>query len=249
MASMTRSESAIVRPFSQIESADHSLDGVRLQVGGEVYEPGAVVLAAETQEVAKFALRLPSPQDVREAVSRTIVPEVDCGLVVIASGKSHRVSFVALQQYLKPEAWPVELELQRSSADLVFNDQAGFSLTVAVVLLHDLTPAPLRPHMAGTWLAKREFSIGPEREETSFSPEELTDELRAHYHLPSGAVRYVQVGEWQDAETLSDQVHVYLDRDVLNLLLANPPTQRQFKCRSNWPLKPLRRWQSPFAES
>lgn len=221
MTSTTRSETALIRPYAQIDDADSPLESVRLLVGEVSYEPGAVVLP-DDQLGAELRLVLPPPQVLKEAVARTIVPAVDCGLVVVASARSHRISAVLLNEYLKPEAWTEELVLNRSSADMVLNDKGGFSLTVAVVLLHDLEPAPLRPHMAGTWLARRGFNVAPERDETSFAPEELTDEIREFHQLPKDALRYIDVGDWQAAEVLSDQVHVYLDAQVLNLLYANP---------------------------
>lgn len=222
MTSATRSETARIRPFAHIDAADLSLEDVRFVVGGVEYEAGAVVLPDESLGSARLALRLPVPQEVKEKVARTVVPAVDCGLVVMASSRSHRICHVFVREYFKANAWPAELELERDVADLVLNDRAGFTLTVAVVLLHDLSPEPLRPHMAGTWLARREFVVSPQREDTSFSPEELTDEIRTFRKLPQGVLRFVDVGEWREAEALSDEVHVYVDPEVLNLLLANP---------------------------
>ncbi|KMO75871.1 hypothetical protein MOBUDSM44075_02400 [Mycolicibacterium obuense] len=139
----------------------------------------------------------------------------------MATARTHRVSKVVLLENLTGD-WPSELALERSEADLVFNDRAGFNLTVAVVLLNELEPKPLRPHMAGTWLARREFKVSPEVDETSFSPEPLTNEIREYFGLPTGVLRYVSVEGVLDEESLSDAVRVYLDEEVLNLLLARP---------------------------
>lgn len=221
MSSTIRSETALIRPFSNIEAADIPLDEVRLVVGGEEFEAGAVVLADEVLKSARLQLRLPGPLDVRAAVAQTIVPEQDAALAVIGTAKTNRVSKVFLLEYLKPGAWNAELDLDRAIADLVLNDRQGFSLTVAVILRHNLSAEPLRPSMAGTWLARREFSVGPERQDSSFSPEELTEDVRKQFGLREGVQRFVFVDTWQDAEILSDAVRVYLDPDTLHLLLAN----------------------------
>lgn len=221
MSSAIRSETALVRPFTQIDAADTPLDEVRLVVGGEGHEAGAVVLPDDVLRTARLQLRLPAPLDLRAAVAQTVVPEQDAALAVIGVAKTNRVSKVFLLEYLKPDAWPAELDLDRSTADLVLNDRQGFTLTVAVVLRHNLNPEPLRPSIAGTWLARREFSVGPERQDTSFSPEELTEDVRKQFGLREGVQRFVFVDTWQGVENLSDAVRVYLDPDTLHLLLAN----------------------------
>lgn len=222
MAAPIRSETTLVRPYAKIDAADAPLDCVRVLVNGAEHAPGAIVLPSEEITGSKISIRLPTSKELLDAVDSTVVPTIDCGLVVLASGKSHRASRVIVQSYLKTDDWPQLLELPRQPDDIVLNDRFGFTLTVAVVLLHDLTAEPLRPHMAGTWLARREFTISPEREDTSFSPEALTEEIRAHHQLPAGVLQYVEVGYWQDADLLSDEVRVYMDPEVLSLLLANP---------------------------
>lgn len=212
----------MIRPFASIDAVDECLVDVRLLINGIEYEHGAVVLDEEVLAAAHLTVRLPDVQRVKGQVAKTNVSPVDCGLVVLGSARSHRIAQVFVQEYLSSGSWPSELVLDRASADLVLRDLAGFTLTVAVVLLHDLQPEPLRPHMAGTWLARREFNVSLEREDTSFSPEELTDEIRVHHQLPQGVMRFISVGDWQDADLLSDEVHVYVDSEVLNLLLADP---------------------------
>lgn len=221
-AATTRSESALVRPFAGISDADAPLDIVRFLVDVDENEEGTIVLSDDELATAKFSVQLPTRDEVRAAVKKTVVPDVDCGLIVMATARTHRASKVLLHQYLRTADWPTEITFNRSDADLIFNDRAGFTVTVAIVLLNDLLPVPLRPNMAGTWLARREFKVRPEADETSFSPEPLTDEIREHLGLPKGVLRYVDVDGVLDEETLSDAVRVYVDEEVLNLLLANP---------------------------
>lgn len=190
-------------------------------VDGTAYEAGPVVLPANTLAEAHLALTLPAPSELYSAIEKTVVPTVDCGLVVMAAARTHRVTTILVQDYLRTASWPEEFTISRSGADLVFNDRAGFSLTVAVVLLNDLTREPLRPHVAGTWLARRDFRVSPETEDTAFSPEPLSEEIRNHYGLPNGVMRYVRVDDVLEADSISDAVSVYVDPDVLALLHAN----------------------------
>lgn len=222
MSSQTRSESALIRPFAQIHHADAPFKQVRLLVDGKEHE-ASVVLAPEELASAKLAVRLPAIDDLRAAVDLTDVPMVDCGLVVLARGHSHRASHQVLPPtYLRTADYADDLEIDRSAADLVLNDKQGFTLTVALVLLHDLTPEPLRPYMAGTWLARRDFRLSPEQEETSFTPKHLTKAVREDFDLPEGTLRFVNVEGALDHDDLADAVDVYLDEEVLNLLLASP---------------------------
>ena len=169
MMAATRSESALVRPFAGISSADIPLKEARLLVDSDEHQEGVLTLPSGTLSNCEFSLHLPSASSVREHVEQTSVPVVDCGLVVMLTGRSHRVTKVLIQDYLRLAEWPTDLVLRRDEADLILNDREGFTLTVAVVLLNDLVQEPLRPYMAGTWLARRVFSIRSEQESTSFS--------------------------------------------------------------------------------
>jgi hypothetical protein len=161
---------------------------------------------------------------VRAAVGKTSVPVVDCGVVVLITGRSHRASRVLLKDYLRIADYDVEFALDRSEADLILNDVNGFTVTVAIALLTAHSFAPLRPHIPGTWLARRMFMVSPERDETSFSPEALTPQIRDHYGLPAGTMRYIRIetDDLMEEEHIGDAVRVYVDPDVLSLLLANP---------------------------
>ena len=220
MSGGARSERYVVRPFINIEEADEALDKVRLYVGDTENEHGTITLPDVTLHNAELALSLPSPDEVREHVQKTVIAPVDCGIVVLVRGTSHRSSRILLNEYCHTAHYETEFRIERNEAELILKDRDGFTVTVAIALLHDLTPEPLRPHLAGTWLARRDFRVVPERDETSFSPEELTDEIRAAFKLPAKTPSYISVDEGVllEAEVLSDAVKVYLDRDVLRLL-------------------------------
>ncbi|MCV7402178.1 hypothetical protein H7K24_18745 [Mycobacterium fragae] len=218
----TRSERVTIRPFSQIDVIDGELDSVQLVVGGDPFEAGAVVVAEDLLSNARFKLLLPPATKLRWAVEQTTIPVANCALVVMVTSSTHRASTILLNERLTEGAeYPEEFALERATAELILNDRAGYAVTVAVVLLDQIPPAPLTPHQAGTWLARRVFRVSPEKQETSFSPEELTEEVRKTHNLPDGVLRFVAFDDLLAADDLSDSVHVYVEPSVLNWMLNN----------------------------
>lgn len=218
--SSIRSEKYVVRPFSGLQASDDVLDGVVLSVDGMSYEPGSVVLDSSTLAAAKFSLQLPSGKSLGDAVDATPLGSADCGLIITARALSNRWSHTVLREYVRHLEDDLVMEIDRDVDRLVFADGGGFVISIAIVLLHELQPEPLRPHLTGTWLARRDFRVVPERAEFSFSPDELTDELRKQFALPSNAPSFIHVDVDQlvGADDLSEAVAVYLDSSILRLL-------------------------------
>lgn len=223
-----KTEPRTVRPFIGIEAADEAMEKVRFVVDREEHEalegrPGNLVLADGDLASATISLHLPEIDAVREAVDKTGVPVSDCAFFVLARGRTHRASAALYAGYLHKATIPTELDVDRDTFPLILRDRSGFNMTVAVVLMHNNTPKPLRPSMPGTWLCRRDFRITPERDESSFSPEPLTDALRTEYGIPGGTTSFVKIEDnLETAEPISDAVRVFLDERVLNTLHASP---------------------------
>ncbi|GAA2079856.1 hypothetical protein GCM10009821_20150 [Aeromicrobium halocynthiae] len=218
--SSVRSEKYVIRPFNGLDAAENVLEDLVLRIDDLEHEPGSIVVDAPTLASAKMALRLPSGSDLGDAVDSTPLGSADCGLVVVARALSNRWSHVVLRDYVRHLDLDGDFEIDRDADRLVFADAGGFVITVAIVLLHELQPEPLRPNSPGTWLARRDFRVVPERAEFSFSPDELTDELRKQFSLPSNAPSFVHVDIDQmiGADDVSEAVSVYLDSSILRLL-------------------------------
>lgn len=219
-----RAENTTIRPFKNIWAADVALEEVTLSVDDEQEPPGPVVLAPDTLATAKLTLNLPDVEHLRLQVEKTGLYVPDCGLVVLATGRSHRgASRVLYSEHLNKADYPTAYVLPRAHDDLVLSDRQGFTITVAIVLLVDYATAePLRPSMAGTWLARRDFNVTVERDQTSFCPEPLNDEVRKQNSLPEGVVRFIDYHAGiAAAEDISEVVTVYVDPAVLNRLFAN----------------------------
>lgn len=231
MTASKKYERRIVRPFANISDADPPLDEVVIYVDDEEFEPGAVELPDHVFKSAELSLRLPSQDELVKHVGKTQVPYVDCGLVVMATGKMHRGNVVLLKEYLNSGSWPREITIPRIEDDLILGDVTGFKLVVAIVLLNDLVPEPLKPSIAGTWIARRDFNIRPESQYLSFSPDKLTKAVREQFGIPAKALRYILVNGLLSAEDLSDAVTVYIDPEVLDRLKAqeDEPFSMQFQ--------------------
>jgi len=226
-----RTEQYSVRPFKGLTDVSQILKPVRLAVKGNDHQPGAVVLPEEELVESQLTVRIPvSADSVLAAIESTGIPEVDCKLVVVANANGLRASTVIAQ--MPVDAFTDEVVIDRSTMPLVLQNKSGFKLTVAIVLLTQLQPVPMRPHLAGTWLAKETWSLSPERDVSAFNPSPLTDEIRESLRLPEGTLNFVEVSESViHAENLDDEIAVYLDEAALNTLLANPddPVARQMQ--------------------
>jgi hypothetical protein len=220
--SATRSERMTIRPFAGISGITEALDGVQLHIGGDSFESGPIVVGDETMHRAPLALSLPPAAVLGQAVKQCGISPSDCALVVIVSSRTHRASEVLMLERLTKDAdYPEELVLSRQTADLAFGDRAGFKITVAVALVENLPPAPLKPHIPGTWLVRAIFNVSPERQDASFSPEELTEDVRQTYELPVGVMRFIAFDDILAADELADAVHVYVEPSVLRWMLSN----------------------------
>lgn len=218
-----RAENTTIRPFRNIGAANVALESVVLLVDDEEEKPGPVVVAPETLASAKLTLTLPDIEYVREQVEKTGLHVPDCALVILATGRSHRgASRVVYCEHLNKADYSTSFVLHRTPDDLALSDRQGFTVTVAIVLLVDYaTTPPLRPNMAGTWLARRDFRVAVERDQTSFSPEPLTEQVRKANNLPAGVMRYIDYhGSIESAEDIAEVVTVYVDPTVLTRLFA-----------------------------
>lgn len=228
-----RTERYTIRPFRGLESADSALKNVVLTVDGQDQKPGSVVLSDDALAKASLALKLPgSAVDLRKAVDETRVPDVDCCLVVLATANGLRTSAILFRKALHEDDFPEIFSIDRDAAPLILRNKSGFKITVAIALLNELQPQELRPHTAGTWLARRDFRVGPELDVSLFTPEPLTEATRTWLKLPEGTLSYVDVPDSViTSESIGDEVKVYLDEDTLNTLLRNPtdPLSRQIQ--------------------
>lgn len=216
-----RTESRVVRPFANLGRVGESLDATMLLLNGEPVEGDSVTRTAEELAADTYSLSLRVDLGiVSEAVEAMGIPDVDTGLVVIATGRTLKATAVLVRENVGGGSLPRNIELDREANPEVFGDARGFSVRCAVVLLRDLDPAPLKAHRAGTWLARRDFSILAESDAIGgFNPSRLTPEIRESLGLPDGTVSFVHLkGSLLEADSLNESVDFLIDAEIHDLL-------------------------------
>lgn len=223
--SAVRTEKRVVRPFAGLGEVQECLESSHLILNGEPVDQQAIVREASELVDDTFVLALNVDNGaVADAVQRMQIPEVDVGLAVIATGRSLKATAILLRSPVLAPSIPAHLELDPSQYPEVFGDLRGFDIRVCVVLLHDLQPRPLRPYLAGTWLATRDFSVSSRGDILSaFNPLRLTPEALDSFQLPDGTVTYLAVnGESVlDSTDLAETFSFFIDGALFDLLHAN----------------------------
>lgn len=223
--SAVRTEKRVVRPFGSLGEVEECLKSTHLILNGEsVKEP---TIVREVSELAddRFVLALNvDTEAVADAVQRMQIPEVDVGLAVIATGRSLKATEILLRAPVLAPSVPARLDLDPARYPDIFSDLRGFDVRVCVVLLHDLQPQPLRPYLAGTWLATRDFSVSAQGDILSaFNPQKMTQEVRDSYALPGGTVTYLAVegDSILESADLAECFSFFIDAALFDLLHAN----------------------------
>lgn len=210
-----RKETTVVRPFAGLGPAERALEDLKLKVNGKSAEPGPMQLDPAEFARADLVLSLPDQKSLRDALEQAKVPVNDLALIVIASSVTNRVSQILLQEYVHRGQWERELRVVRAENSLAVSDNNGFSLTAAIVLLSDLVYEPLKPHLAGTWLARRQWRITPFSTESALQPRELTDAIRQQFQLPKNTPWFIDVAAMDVAMPGVSEIDVYVDPDLL----------------------------------
>lgn len=212
-----RSESRVVRPFAGLGRVGESLATSRLVLNGEAAELDSVTRTAQELATDSFAIEVDVDlKAVSDAVESLGIPEVDVGFVVVATGRTLKASVILHKSLIIGEGAPDRIDLSKELFPEIFGDSRGFSVRCAIVLLHDLQPRPLKPHLAGTWLARRDFAVIPESDVLGgFNPSRLTAEARQRFGLPDGTVSFVHVKDsLLEAESLNESVEFLIDEQI-----------------------------------
>lgn len=222
--SSIRSEKRVVRPFAGLGDVEACLKSTQLALNDEPLEESSIAREASELAEDEFHLILNVDADaIAAAVERMQIPEVDVGIAVIATGRSLKATTILHQSPVLAGVLPSTIALSALTYPDVFGDLRGFDVRVCVVLLHDLQPKPLKPYMAGTWLASRDFSVSARGDILAgFNPQRLTDEERAAYGLPQGSVTYLDVSDSiLESSDLADSLKFFIDSGIFDLLHAN----------------------------
>jgi len=219
-----RSESRVVRPFAGLGRVGEALAGSRLLLNGAGVEEDSATRTADQMATDIFELEVNLDLDVvRKSVESLDIPEVDVGFVIVATGRTLKASSVLHRSIIAGDYVPDRVPLSRADHPEVFGDVRGFSIRCAIVLLHDIQPRPLKPHLAGTWLARRDFSVILESDVIGgFNPSRLTAEAKERFGLPKGTVSFVYIKDsLVHAESLNESVEFLIDEQIHNSLYVD----------------------------
>jgi hypothetical protein len=219
-----RSESRTVRPFEGLSLAEEIFSRTVLLIDNKEHESGSLLIPGSQVKTGNFALKTNTDlSELQKACDDAGVPHESARYVIYARSRMLRKSTIIYDHPLNRKDFLDTVEIDRMNEDkLVFGDQSGFEISSALIVWDVLEKKPLKVSEPGTWLGRSRFKIRPESDFSSFSPLHLDKLTRERLRLREGTYSHIEI---QDdilvIEDLSDGVQVYLDEDVLNLLLQD----------------------------
>jgi len=219
-----RSESRTIRPFEGLSLAEKIFARTTLLIDSKEHEAGSLLLPGSQVRTANLAIKTnTSLKELQQACTDAGVPHDSARYVVFARSRMLRKSTIILDHPIHRKNFDETLEIDRMIEDkLVFGDQSGFEISVALIVWETLDKKPLKVSEPGTWLGRSRFRVRPESDFSSFSPLHLDKVTRDRLGLREGTYSHIEIQDDILAlEDLSDGVQVYLDEDVLNLLLQD----------------------------
>jgi hypothetical protein len=219
-----RSESRVVRPFVGLDKAEEVFSVAKMVVDGKDYEAGSIVLPDSQIKSAIISLNTGTTlEELRKACDLAGVPHKSAKYVLIGRSRMFRKSSIVYEHTISNKNFDSVIDIDRLEEErFVFNDNSGFNLIAALVLIEENDSKPLQVKNPGTWLGSAHFSIRPQNDSSSFSPLPLDKNVRDKFGLRTGTYSYIDINEdLLELEDLGDGVVAYLDEDVLNLLLTD----------------------------
>lgn len=219
-----RSESRVVRPFVGLDKAEEVFSVAKMVVDGKDYEAGSIVLPDSQIKSAIISLNTGTTlEELRKACDLAGVPHKSAKYVLIGRSRMFRKSSIVYEHTISNKNFDSIIDIDRLEEErYVFNDNSGFNLIAALVLIEENGSKPLQVKNPGTWLGSAHFSIRPQNDSSSFSPLPLDKNVRDKFGLRTGTYSYIDINEdLLELEDLGDGVVAYLDEDVLNLLLTD----------------------------
>lgn len=219
-----RSESRTIRPFSGLSLAEEIFSRTTLSMDNNEHEQGSLLLPSSQVRNSTLAVNTKtSLEEIRKACDAAKVPHKSARYVVYARSRMLRRSTLIYEHSLSRNEFDEVITIDRLSEDrIVFGDQSGYEITTALILWEELAFKTLQATEPGTWLGRSRFRIRPENDFSSFSPLPLDKATRNTLGLRTGTYSFIDIQEdLLTLEDLSDGVRVYLDEDVLNLLLTD----------------------------
>lgn len=219
-----RSERRTIRPFAGISSFDGVLKPVRLQVGQVEVSSNYSIPDHAFQNLA-MKLYLPlNFEDLSSALKSMDLKRSDVDLVVFATGLTFKKTVVVARwTVLEDPNFVDAITFGSLEHPQTFGDSnKGFDLSVALVLNKRLGQKILRPYIPGTWLAKIDFSIKPEKFNSSFAPTPMDLNKKDELKIPNSSLVYLDIrDEVTVATDIEEALTLYVDAQLLGILQSS----------------------------
>ena len=226
------SETRVIRPYSGVGRAESAFSHVELEFGGKRLQDGdtAYFLQSEFREsVADLLFPVESAgskfaEELTVAIDEMSLSTADVDMRVIVSSSFLRISevcwsFPCGRLSRLPDRITLTAPERPAALSAIHH---GADVELQLVLNKQLANGPgLKPWRKGTWLSRSQFRLRTTGSWASFSPLELSDEVREGFNLPVGVVKFVEVKTaalLEQGPDIADVVTLYLDPDVLSHL-------------------------------
>lgn len=212
------SSSFLARPFEGIEVFASSLEATILKIGNdEVYYPGSIELPTNQLPIGDGQLEIYLASSLIDDLKDQKIDPKIVELVCFIQGTVIAESQIIFQGNIAEAVSPVVVQLQGNP--LILQSPNGFDVRIALILSQDRIGKNTQSIEAGVWLANAMFRLSPYSAQSLFAAAPLDDQLRLAFGLPKGCLSYIHVqDDFLFAESLDEQVDIYIDVSVLRLL-------------------------------
>jgi hypothetical protein len=191
---VSRLEERLIRPFVGLEDFSNVFDEVSLRVGDERANPNLYLDPEKFRETSLNLTTFWNPKSVIDALGILNLSPEDVHFAIYLLGKTLKevviVRDVALSMIKNPET---AISIGYQDAPRVLGDNlAGFDVVVALYLKKGRESKPLTVYEEGTWLAKSEFTIRPDRGLSMFSPLAMDAEQKKTMGLPKKTMFFLE---------------------------------------------------------
>jgi hypothetical protein len=216
--SIKSSLSFLSRPYDGIEIFASALDSTILKLeSDEVHTPGLIELPTSQFPISKGQIEIYFTSELIKNLREKNIDPKTVEIVCFIQGNVIAESQMIFREKIAKSKSPIVIDLQGDP--LILQSPNGFNVRVSLILTKDGSWNKVQSIEAGVWLANIVFRLSPHSTYSLFSAAPLDDQLRSSFGLPKGCLTYIHIqDDFLLADSLEDQVDIYIDVSVLRLL-------------------------------
>lgn len=220
MTTIKSSPSFLARPFDGFEVFADSLNASVVKIGSDVYEPGFIELPITQLPLREGQVEIYFDQSLPDNLEKLGIDLKIVDLICFIEGSVIAESQILFKKDMRTAKSPVVLPIEGNP--LITQSPNGFDIKIALILTKDREAKGRQLIENGVWLTNTIFRLKPYTAQSMFAPAPLDDQVRASFGLPRACMTYIHVQEdFLFAESLEDQVDIYIDVSILRLLQEN----------------------------